>query len=44
LFPLPKRVHEATVTVYVPGLEHTEELRLGHGSAPLLYEIKIPVG
>jgi hypothetical protein len=44
LFLLPKRVHDATVTVYVPGLEHTEDLRLGHGSGPLLYEVKIPVG
>ena len=44
VFVLPKRIHDATVTVHVPGFEHTEELRLDRGSGPLLYVITIPVG
>lgn len=44
VFVLPKRIHDATVTVYVPGFEHSESLRLQHGSGPLQYVIDIPVG
>jgi hypothetical protein len=44
VFVLPKQIHDATVTVYVRGFEHTEELRLDRGPSPHLYVIAIPVG
>ena len=44
VFVLPKQIHDATVTVHVPGLQHSEELPLDRGPSPHLYVITIPAG